>query len=169
LDNDIIGAYSKVTIDGEEIAQYMTAYQISLSWSKTNSVEFNAVEETRKGQYGNYTVKTADVSKIEKGKLTAFNKNQRDFPIDMCKRTVIKNLLKPFIKSHAEPTLAGAYSMEENDAEVIKEAEVIEDWSLEEVSGTKEIPETVKETDVPQEEEDQAQQTEEVEDLKFDI
>lgn len=169
LDNDIIGAYSKVTIDGEEIAQYMTAYQISLSWSKTNSVEFNAVEETRKGQYGPYTVNVADVSKIEKGKLTAFNKNQRDFPVDMCKRTVIKNLLKPFIKSHAEPTIAGAYSMEENDAEVIKEAEVIEDWSLEEVSATKEIPETVKETDVPQKEEDQTQQTEEVEDLKFDI
>ncbi|MDN5630212.1 MAG: hypothetical protein L0G38_11775, partial [Lactococcus sp.] len=61
------------------------------------------------------------------------------------------------------------YSMEENDAEVIKEAEVIEDWSLEEVSETKEIAEAAKETEVPQGEVDQPQKTEEVEDLKFDI
>ncbi|MDT2970168.1 RecT family recombinase [Lactococcus lactis] len=125
LDNDIIGAYAKVIIDGEEIAQYMTAYQISLSWSKTNSLDFNAIEETRNGQWGEYKVKTADTSKIEKGKLTPFNKNQADFPEEMTKRTVVKNLLKPFIKSHAEPTVAASVS--DNEETIIKEAEAIQD------------------------------------------
>lgn len=61
-----------------------------------------------------------------KGKLTAFNKNQEDFPEEMSKRTVIKALLKPIIKSYAEPTSAAALDNNE-EGTVIKEAEVLDD------------------------------------------
>ena len=114
-------------IGDEEIAHYMSVYQISKSWSKTNSLDKNFVEEQRHNNYGNsWTVKVADTSKIEKGKLTAFNKNQEDFPEEMSKRTVIKALLKPIIKSYAEPTSAAALDNNE-EGTVIKEVEVLDD------------------------------------------
>lgn len=133
IDNDIIGAYAKVKIGNTEIAHYMSVYQISKSWSKTNSLDKNFVEEERHNKYGNtWTVKVADTSKITKGKLTAFNKNQEDFPEEMCKRTVIKTLLKPIIKSYAEATVAAAVDDNE-EGTVIKEAEVLDDdFELEE-------------------------------------
>ena len=88
IDNDIIGAYAKVKIGDEEIAHYMSVYQISKSWSKTNSLDKNFIEEQRHNNYGNsWTVKVADTSKIEKGNLTAFNKNQEDFPEEMYENT----------------------------------------------------------------------------------
>lgn len=132
IDNDIIGAYAKVKIGGTEIAHYMSVYQISKSWSKTNSLDKNFVEEQRSNGYKSWTVKVADTSKITKGKLTAFNKNQEDFPEEMCKRTVIKTLLKPIIKSYAEATVAAAVDDNE-EGTVIKEAEVLDDdFELEE-------------------------------------
>lgn len=132
IDNDIIGAYAKVKIGDTEIAHYMSVYQISKSWSKTNSLDKNFVEEQRSNGYKSWTVKVADTSKITKGKLTAFNKNQEDFPEEMCKRTVIKTLLKPIIKSYAEATVAAAVDDNE-EGTVIKEAEVLDDdFELEE-------------------------------------
>ena len=149
IDNDIIGAYAKVRIGDEEIAHYMSVYQISKSWSKTNSLDKNFIEEQRHNNYGNsWTVKVADTSKIEKGKLTAFNKNQEDFPEEMCKRTVIKALLKPIIKSYAEPTNAAALDNNE-EGTVVKEAEVIDDDFVLEEAETKQAEtkqvETLKE------------------------
>lgn len=144
IDNDIIGAYAKVKIGDEEIAHYMSVYQISKSWSKTNSLDKNFVEEQRHNNYGkSWTVKVADTSKIEKGKLTAFNKNQEDFPEEMSKRTVIKALLKPIIKSYAEPTSAAALDNNE-EGTVIKEAEVLDDDFVLEEAETKQV-ETQKE------------------------
>jgi recombination protein RecT len=168
-DNDIIGAYAKAKINGIEISQYMTAYQISMSWSKTNSLDRNFVEETRKGQYGEYTVKTADTSKLVKGQLTAFNENQANFPVEMAKRTVIKNLLKPIVKSYAEASVAGTVEMSnENDETVIKEAEIVnDDFMLEE---TKTETETVKaESQQSTPEESQPTDNQEVEDIQFDF
>ena len=131
-------------IGDEEIAHYMSVYQISKSWSKTNSLDKNFVEEQRHNNYGNsWTVKVADTSKIEKGKLTAFNKNQEDFPEEMSKRTVIKALLKPIIKSYAEPTNAAALDNNE-EGTVIKEAEVLDDDFVLEEAETKQV-ETQKE------------------------
>ncbi|MGV8956595.1 recombinase RecT [Lactococcus lactis] len=141
IDNDIIGAYAKVKIRDEEIAHYMSAYQISKSWAKTNSLDKNFVEEQRHNNYGKtWTVKVADTSKIEKGKLTAFNKNQEDFPEEMCKRTVIKALLKPIVKSYAEPTVAAAIDNNQEET-VIKEAEVLDaDFLLEEANKSQDKP-----------------------------
>lgn len=137
IDNDIIGAYAKVKIGDTEIAHYMSVYQISKSWSKTNSLDKNFVEEQRSNGYKSWTVKVADTSKITKGKLTAFNKNQEDFPEEMCKRTVIKTLLKPIIKSYAEATVAAAVDDNE-EGTVIKEAEVLDDdFELEEANSEK--------------------------------
>lgn len=137
IDNDIIGAYAKVKIGETEIAQYMSVYQISKSWSKTNSLDKNFVEEQRSNGYKSWTVKVADTSKITKGKLTAFNKNQEDFPEEMCKRTVIKTLLKPIIKSYAEATVAAAVDDDE-EGTVIKEAEVLDDdFELEDANNEK--------------------------------
>lgn len=139
IDNDIIGAYAKVKIGDEEIAHYMSVYQISKSWSKTNSLDKNFVEEERHSNYGkSWTVKVADTSKIEKGKLTAFNKNQEDFPEEMSKRTVIKALLKPIIKSYAEPTNAAALDNNE-EVTVVKEAEVLDDDFVLEEAETKQV------------------------------
>lgn len=139
IDNDIIGAYAKVKIGDEEIAHYMSVYQISKSWSKTNSLDKNFVEEERHSNYGKtWTVKVADTSKIEKGKLTAFNKNQEDFPEEMSKRTVIKALLKPIIKSYAEPTNAAALDNNE-EVTVVKEAEVLDDDFVLEEAETKQV------------------------------
>lgn len=138
IDNDIIGAYAKVKIGDTEIAHYMSVYQISKSWSKTNSLDKNFVEEERHNNYGKtWKVKVADTSKITKGKLTAFNKNQEDFPEEMCKRTVIKTLLKPIIKSYAEATVAAAVDYNE-EGTIIKEAEVLyDDFELEEANSEK--------------------------------
>lgn len=137
IDNDIIGAYAKVKIGNTEIAHYMSVYQISKSWSKTNSLDKNFVEEQRSNGYKSWTVKVADTSKITKGKLTAFNKNQEEFPEEMCKRTVIKTLLKPIIKSYAEATVAAAVDDNE-EGTVIKEAEVLDDdFELEEANSEK--------------------------------
>lgn len=160
-DNDIIGAYAKVIIDGNEIAEYMTAYQISKSWSKTNSLDKNFIEEKRKGQWGDYTVKIADTSKIEKGKLTSFNKNQEEFPEKMARRTVIKSLLNPIIKSHAEPTIAASIS--EGEGTLVKEAEVIEDEfplveASEEQTDTPESNNNVEENPQQQQQEETAEE-----------
>ncbi len=153
IDNDIIGAYAKVKIGDEEIAHYMSVYQISKSLSKTNSLDKNFVEEQRHNNYGkSWTVKVADTSKIEKGKLTAFNKNQEDFPEEMSKRTVIKALLKPIIKSYAEPTSAAALDNNE-EGTVIKEAEVLDDDFVLEEAETKQV-------ETPKEEVQASEQTE---------
>lgn len=153
IDNDIIGAYAKVKIGDEVIAHYMSVYQISKSWSKTNSLDKNFVEEQRHNNYGkSWTVKVADTSKIEKGKLTAFNKNQEDFPEEMSKRTVIKALLKPIIKSYAEPTSAAALDNNE-EGTVIKEAEVLDDDFVLEEAETKQV-------ETPKEEVQTSEQTE---------
>lgn len=173
-DNEIVGAYAKVIISGKEIAQYMTAYQISKSWSKTNSLDRNYITEKRKGQYGDYDVQVADTNKIEKGKLTTFNKNQADFPEDMSKRTVIKNLLKPIIKSHAEPSVAAQYDMSEENETIIKEAEHIDDpLTLDEVGGdqSKEAEQVAKSEEVNGEENESENQNQEniPEDLPFDL
>lgn len=138
IDNDIIGAYAKVKIGNTEIAHYMSVYQISKSWSKTNSLDKNFVEEQRSNGYKSWTVKVADTSKIEKGKLTAFNKNQEDFPEEMSKRTVIKALLKPIIKSYAEPTNAAALDNNE-EGTIVKEAEVLDDDFVLEEAETKQV------------------------------
>ena len=56
----------------------------------------------------------------------------------MSKRTVIKALLKPIIKSYAEPTNAAALDNNE-EGTVIKEAEVLDDdFVLEEAETPKE-------------------------------
>ena len=163
IDNDIIGAYAKVRIRDEEIAHYMSAYQISKSWSKTNSLDKNFIEEQRRNNYGkSWTVKVADTSKIEKGKLTAFNKNQEDFPEEMSKRTVIKALLKPIIKSYAEPTNAAALDNNE-EGTVIKEAEVLDDDFVLEEAETKQAETKQVET---KQEENQKEEVKDSEEIK---
>ena len=153
IDNDIIGAYAKVKIGDEEIAHYMSVYQISKSWNKPNSLDKNFIEEQRHNNYSiSWTVKVADTSKIEKGNLTAFNKNQEDFPEEMSKRTVIKALLKPIIKSYAEPTSAAALDNNE-EGTVIKEAEVLDDDFVLEEAETKQV-------ETPKEEVQTSEQTE---------
>lgn len=161
VDNDIVGAYAKVKIAGVEIAHYMSVYQISKSWSKTNSLDKNFIEEKRKGQYGEYSVKVADTSKIEKGKLTAFNKNQEDFPEEMSKRTVIKALLKPIVKSYAEATVAAA--IDDNDeGTIIKEAEVLEDDFVLEEAKTQQIEAPLEEAKTEVEASNEQEQPEEL-------
>lgn len=161
LDNEIIGAYAKVMINGEELALYMTVYQISLSWSKTNSLDYHAITEERSNGYKTWTVKVADTSVIEKGKLTAFNKNQKNHPVEMAKRTVIKNLLKPIIKSHAEASIAASFDASDRDSTIIKEADVIEEEVLEIEESQPEIQEIA--------ESEQEAETQEAEELTLDI
>ena len=85
----------------------------------------------------------------------------------MCKRTVIKALLKPIIKSYAEPTNAAALDNNE-EGTVIKEAEVLDDdFVLEEAetkqAETKQVE--TKQTETKQEE-NQKEEVKDSEEIK---
>ncbi len=86
-------------------------------------------------------------------KYSSVNKlSLEDFPEEMSKRTVIKALLKPIIKSYAEPTSAAALDNNE-EGTVIKEAEVLDDDFVLEEAETKQV-------ETPKEEVQASEQTE---------